>query len=100
VAHAVGVPAASIGPVSVRGISVGDAPAVPGDLFVALREAGFDGHAHVAESLDGGAALALVAADWDGLPTLAPALRARCLVTDDTLRAFRALAAFARGAFP
>src|SRR6185295_12873200 len=65
----------------------------------ALREDGYDGHTYVAEALEAGAALALVAADWNGREVLTPDQHARCLVVDDTLVAFRRLAAVLRRGF-
>lgn len=90
----------SVEPLRLAGVVVGETPPEADDLFIALREAGHDGHAYVAEYLELGAALALVSADWDGLPELAPEMRARCLVVDDSLAAFRDLAAALRRRFP
>jgi UDP-N-acetylmuramoyl-L-alanyl-D-glutamate--2,6-diaminopimelate ligase len=84
---------------AIAGVAVGDRPVLPDDLFVALREDGFDGHGEVEDALRAGAPLALVASDWTGLAALAPELRARCLVTGDTLRAVRLLAARLRRGF-
>lgn len=83
----------------IAGTNVGDRPASHDELFVALREDGWDGHERVAEALSEGAALALVAADWTGRASLDPSLAERCLVVDDTLRAFRVLAAHLRRGF-
>ena len=98
-ACAVGTWSSTIESLSIGGVSSGEWPPLADDLFVALREDGYDGHVHVEEALEAGAALALVSADWDGRHRLAPELRARSLVVDDSLRAFRRLAAFLRGRF-
>ncbi len=60
---------------------------VPGAAFVALRGARFDGHTHVAASLEAGAALAIVERE-DALPAGRPGI-----VVPDTLRALGDLAA-------
>ena len=84
---------------SFEATSIGDLPPEPGTLFVALREGGQDDHVLVEPSLRAGSGLALVAEDWPGLKTLAPPLRRRAVVVDDTLGAYRSLAAFMRSRF-
>lgn len=66
-----------------------------GALFVALREEPWDGHVWLAEAFARGARFALVARD----ATVPDALRDRCIVVDDTLVAFRKLAAEVRKDF-
>ena len=80
-------------PFHARGISIDTRTIQPGDLFVALKTASGDGHAHVAEALHRGAAGALVH-DQASLPDGAP-----LLVVGDTLAALTALGAFARERF-
>ena len=82
--------------VEIAGISVGDRDPRSDELFVALREGGFDGHRSVGAALLSGAPIALVAADWEGLAELPSEQRTRCLVVADTQTAFRSLAAFLR----
>lgn len=71
-----------------------------GDLFVALPFADGDAHCHVEEALAAGASLALVSESWEGLSTLDPSLRARCLTTPDVLSSFRRFAAAFRRELP
>jgi UDP-N-acetylmuramoyl-L-alanyl-D-glutamate--2,6-diaminopimelate ligase len=80
---------------SISGIALGDRPAVAGEIFIALREGGHDGHELALHALASGARVAIVAADWAAPPDLA----SRLLVVDDTTRAFRALAALLRRDF-
>ena len=69
------------------GVSIDSRSLRPGDLFVAIRGARFDGHRFVADALAGGAAGALVSdAAALGTPP-GPGI-----VVDDTLRALQALA--------
>ncbi|WP_270939090.1 Mur ligase domain-containing protein, partial [Falsiroseomonas oryzae] len=72
------------------GVSIDTRSIVPGDLFVALRDAR-DGHDFVAEALAKGAAAALVDRDPPGVAADAPLLRVA-----DTLEGLRALGAAAR----
>jgi len=102
VASACGIAAAlppALEKVVISGVTVGDRDPTSDELFVALREGGFDGHRSVEAALLSGAPLALVAADWRGLDELAPDLRARCLVVNDTQVAFRSLASSLRGRY-
>jgi len=64
----------------------------PGDVYVALIGATYDGHAYVAEALGRGAA-AVVVSDSDAVPAGAPAL-----VVADTKAAYLAFGALARNA--
>ena len=69
------------------GVSIDSRSLRPGDLFVAIRGARFDGHRFVADALGAGAAGALVSdAAALGTPS-GPGI-----VVDDTLRALQALA--------
>lgn len=99
VARACGVTAAlprGLEEVKIAGIAVGDRDPTSDELFVALREGGFDGHRSVEAALLSGAPIALVAADWEGIAGLSSEHRARCLVVADTQTAFRSLASFLR----
>ena len=69
------------------GVSIDSRSLRPGDLFVAIRGARFDGHRFVADALAAGAAGALVG---DAAALGAPP--APGIVVDDTLRALQALA--------
>ena len=87
--------------IQIAGVQADGTPPEPDDLFVALREPSydFDGHGWVLPYLRAGARLALVAVDWPVLPTLPLALRQRCIVVPDSLRAFRELTAWLRRKF-
>jgi UDP-N-acetylmuramoyl-tripeptide--D-alanyl-D-alanine ligase len=80
-------------PFHVNGVSIDTRTIQPGDLFVALRTATGDGHAHVTEALRRGAAGALVH-DQESVPD-----GAILLVAADTQDALTALGAFARQRF-
>jgi UDP-N-acetylmuramoyl-tripeptide--D-alanyl-D-alanine ligase len=80
-------------PFHATGVSIDTRTLQPGDLFVALRTATGDGHAHVAEAMKRGAAGALVH-DQDAVPD-----GASLLVVGDTQDALTALGAFARTRF-
>jgi UDP-N-acetylmuramoyl-tripeptide--D-alanyl-D-alanine ligase len=80
-------------PFHADGVSIDTRTLQPGDIFVALRSATGDGHAHVAEALKRGAAGALVH-DQDAVPDGAPVL-----VVGDTQEALTALGDFARQRF-
>jgi UDP-N-acetylmuramoyl-tripeptide--D-alanyl-D-alanine ligase len=80
-------------PFHAQGISIDTRTLQPGDLFVALKTASGDGHAHVGEALHRGAAGALVH-DQHSLPDDAP-----LLVVGDTLAALTALGAAGRERF-
>jgi UDP-N-acetylmuramoyl-tripeptide--D-alanyl-D-alanine ligase len=84
-------------PAMVSGISIDTRTLCAGDLFVALVSDTGDGHAHVAEALDNGAAAALVHAT--GL--LPEHLRAdpRLLLVSDTFAALHALGRAGRDRF-
>jgi UDP-N-acetylmuramoyl-tripeptide--D-alanyl-D-alanine ligase len=73
------------------GVSIDTRTIQPGDLFIALRGEAGDGHDHVAEALEAGAAGAMVHQD---LATIAARL-----VVDDTLAGLTRLGAFARERF-
>ncbi len=78
---------AGAGGIRAAGVSIDSRSLRPGDLFVAIRGARFDGHRFVADALAGGAAGAIVSdAAALGTPP-APGI-----VVDDTLRALQALA--------
>jgi UDP-N-acetylmuramoyl-tripeptide--D-alanyl-D-alanine ligase len=89
--HATG--GAMLAPIHADGVSIDTRTLQPGDLFVALKTASGDGHAHVAEAMRRGAAGALVhdrAACGD---------ETRLLVVGNTQTALTALGAFARERF-
>ena len=77
------------GPAETRaaGVSIDSRSIRPGDLFVAIRGARFDGHRFVGDAVARGAAAALVS---DAAALGAPP--APGIVVDDTLRALQALA--------
>ena len=73
------------------GVSIDSRTVRSGELFVAIHGPRHDGHDHVASALERGAVAALVAAEKvGGYPD---AVRAKCVVVDDT---FVALKQFAR----
>jgi len=88
VADALGVSLPANPDVMVTGWSVDSRTLQPGDLFFALRGPVNDGHAHIAEVFEKGAAAAVVEE--------AIGLEGRVLRVDDTLRALQQLAAWAR----
>jgi UDP-N-acetylmuramoyl-L-alanyl-D-glutamate--2,6-diaminopimelate ligase len=85
--------------IAIAAVNVGEDAVRADEIFVALREDGHDGHAWVEAALRDGAGLALVAEDWPGRLTLAPELRARCLVASDTTSALRRIAGVLRRGF-
>ncbi len=82
-----------LAPFHADGVSIDTRTIQPGDVFVALRTPTGDGHAHVAEALQNGAAGAMVH-DQQVLPDGAP-----LLLVGDTQEALTALGAFARTRF-
>ena len=82
---------AGAGGTRVAGVSIDSRSLAPGDLFVAIRGARFDGHRFVADALARGASAALVsdAAALESSPGV---------VVDDTVRALQALARHVRRA--
>ena len=82
-----------VSPFHADGVSIDTRTIKPGEVFVALRTPGGDGHAHGAEALRRGAAGAMVH-DQDSMPDGAP-----LLVVGDTQEALTALGAFARRRF-
>lgn len=94
-----GVPPA-LARVCIAGVALSESDVAGDDqVFIAIRDGDWDGHAEAARALERGAPLAVVARGWQGLAALEPARRERCLVVDDTLVAFRRLAAFLRARF-
>ena len=73
-----------------NGVSIDTRTILPGDLFVALKDAR-DGHDFVAAALAKGAAAALVSRIPEGLPADAP-----LLIVDDVLQGLERLGTFAR----
>lgn len=73
------------------GVSIDTRTLNPGDLFTALRGPNHDGHDHVGEALEQGAAAAVVERKFKGMADDAMLLR-----VDDTEQALRDLAAAAR----
>jgi UDP-N-acetylmuramoyl-tripeptide--D-alanyl-D-alanine ligase len=83
---------AGLDPVArLAGVSIDSRTVRSGELFVAIHGPRHDGHDHVAGALERGAVAALVAAEKVG--GYADAIRAKCIVVDDT---FVALKQFAR----
>ena len=83
---------AGLDPVArLAGVSIDSRTVRPGELFIAIHGPRHDGHDHVAGALERGAVAAVVAtAKVDQFPD---AIRAKCIVVDDT---FVALKQFAR----
>jgi UDP-N-acetylmuramoyl-tripeptide--D-alanyl-D-alanine ligase len=69
------------------GVSIDSRTVRPGELFVAIHGPRHDGHDHVAGALELGAIAALVAAEKVG--GYADAIRAKCIVVDDTFVALK-----------
>jgi len=78
-------------PFDAAGVSIDTRTLAPGDLFVALRGEGRDGHDFVTDALDRGAAGALIHQPVPGA--------ARVLLVDDTLAGLGRLGGFARARF-
>lgn len=78
--------------VRVTGISIDTRTLAPGDLFIALRGETSDGHAHIRQALDKGAACVLVH-DTTGLDD------PRLLTVPDTMTALVELGCYARARF-
>src|SRR6202795_4037685 len=85
-------PGGALDPVArLAGVSIDSRSVRPGELFIAIHGPRHDGHDHVAGALERGAIAAMVAAaKVDQFPD---AIRAKCIVVDDT---FVALKHFAR----
>ncbi|MGY8605175.1 UDP-N-acetylmuramoyl-tripeptide--D-alanyl-D-alanine ligase [Gluconobacter cerinus] len=78
--------------VSVTGISIDTRTLKSGDLFIALKGDANDGHAHITQALDAGAACVMVH-DTRGLTD------PRLLIVADTMAGLEALGRFARARF-
>ncbi|MFT8366112.1 MAG: UDP-N-acetylmuramoyl-tripeptide--D-alanyl-D-alanine ligase [Gluconobacter cerinus] len=78
--------------VSVTGISIDTRTLKSGDLFIALKGDASDGHAHIAQALNAGAACVMVH-DTRGLTD------PRLLIVADTMAGLEALGRFARARF-
>lgn len=78
--------------VSVTGISIDTRTLKSGDLFIALKGDASDGHAHITQALDAGAACVMVH-DTRGLTN------PRLLIVADTMAGLEALGRFARARF-
>jgi UDP-N-acetylmuramoyl-tripeptide--D-alanyl-D-alanine ligase len=74
----------------VAGVSIDSRTLRAGALFVAIHGPRHDGHDHVAAALERGAAAAVVAAEKVG--QYPDAIRAKCIVVDDTFVALKRLA--------
>jgi len=93
--------AAACGGITVRpwyadGLQIDSREIMPGDLFVALRGTGTDGHKFVAEALSRGAVAAVVCDEVPGLDSGDQ----RLVHVADTLEALKLMAAHARGRAP
>jgi UDP-N-acetylmuramoyl-tripeptide--D-alanyl-D-alanine ligase len=82
------------------GVVVGERQPDEDEILFAIRHEGYDAHEGLAQALEAGAPLAVVASDWGGLAGLPPALRARCALADEPLGALRRLAAWMRRRLP
>src|SRR5213076_2678450 len=93
VAGALGTrPGAGLDPMArLAGVSIDSRSIRPGELFVAIHGPRHDGHDHVAGALERGALATMVAAVKVG--EVPDAIRAKCIVVDDT---FIGLKQFAR----
>jgi len=72
------------------GVSIDSRTVRSGELFVAIHGPRHDGHDHVAGALERGAVAALVASEKVG--GYSDAIRAKCVVVDDTFVAFKQFA--------
>jgi len=88
-------PGAKLDPLArLAGVSIDSRTVRPGELFFAIHGPRHDGHDHVASALEHGALAAVVAEKRAG--QFPDALRAFCLVVDDTLLALHQLASAVR----
>lgn len=78
-------------PIEADGVSIDSRTIAAGDVFIAVKGEQFDGHDYVAQSLDKGAAVAIVSQEIDGL-----AADASLLTVDDTMEAMCAMARYRR----
>src|SRR5246127_240551 len=89
---------ARVDPVArVAGVSIDSRTIRAGELFFAIHGPRHDGHDHVAAALEGGALAAVVAESR--ARQFPDALRASCLIVDDTLRGLHRLATAVRVAW-
>jgi UDP-N-acetylmuramoyl-L-alanyl-D-glutamate--2,6-diaminopimelate ligase len=84
----------SIGDVWISGVALSAGDVQSGDLYVAVKDGDWDGHAEIEQALEAGACVALVSHGWAGR-----ASDDRLLRVEDTLVAFRRVAAFFRARF-
>ena len=84
----------AVGPELFTGVSIDSRTVRPGEVFIALRGAVHDGHAHLHEAWEHGAALTVVDREASAENTdLAPA---PMIVVEDTLKALQSLASYWR----
>jgi UDP-N-acetylmuramoyl-tripeptide--D-alanyl-D-alanine ligase len=89
---------AGLDPVArVAGVSIDSRTLRAGELFVAIRGPRHDGHDHVASALERGALAAIVGSAKVG--EYPDAVRAKCIVVDDTFAALKRLARAVREAW-
>ena len=89
---------AGLDPVArLAGVSIDSRSVRPGELFVAIHGPRHDGHDYVVGALERGALAALVAAEKVG--QFPDAIRAKCIIVDDTFVAFKQFARAARQAW-
>ena len=88
---------ASLSYFQVDGISIDSRQIERGELFFALRGNNFDGHDFVEQSLNKGAAAAVVTRNWFEKQTPKPA--GLFMIVPDTLQAFQELASYYRQKF-
>jgi UDP-N-acetylmuramoyl-tripeptide--D-alanyl-D-alanine ligase len=89
---------AGLDPVArVAGVSIDSRTLRAGELFIAIHGPRHDGHDHVASALERGALAAMVAAGKVG--QYADAVRAKCIVVEDTFAALKQLARAVREAW-
>jgi len=91
-------PGAGLDPMArVAGVSIDSRTVRPGELFIAIHGPSHDGHDHVAGAFERGARAALVATAKVG--QFPDAMRAKCIVVDDTFLALKQLAGAVREAW-
>ncbi len=85
------------GSATIKGISIDTRRIEPGDLFIAIAGARFDGHDFVMDHLNAGGVGAVVGKGWKGLSEMDNIFPDRYVITvDDTVRAIGDLAIFWR----
>jgi len=84
----------AVGPELFTGVSIDSRTVNPGEIFIALRGEFHDGHDHLREAVERGAALTVV--DRDITPEGVKLAPAPMIVVEDTLKALQSLASYWR----